>query len=686
MKLASSYTPAAHVVPNNGLYEYYQEFFHDGLRDPKERDPIKETIDYDKYSYACSEQEKEFYEKFYIPQGKILEAKEHVLIKDLFGEKVNQSNVGEHVKDFLDFINMQKNMGLLIAPIGWGKTVLLRYMSFYLVSQSEELQKKVIPIYMSIDHNKNTLDESMDANEIKDVFIRKILHERMIDVTRPFTQLDNDEFWNYVMKGSDRFNSLEQYEEDIKLRYSNDPATIKSCILSERMEARKNDAFYPIALKYIRDKLGKTPLLILDNVDTLPLYVNEIILDETIFLSQEYNLKALVSMRASTHEKIMESHDGGLRAYPPAMIELEKPDVKRYLKYRISSIRRKVRASKPQFKYVNYEGDINITFRDGVNVFDAMLEMLIGEESSKVLSFITNHNLRKVNSLVLKYLATGFIDEHSFVRRIVEGTIDEDKRGKSPLWILLSSVITNNFRTRFSEVGMAYQEGVLNIYCNGRRHPREHLVRIYILNYVKRHRDVNIQDVIKTYLSLNGAPSESITTSIKYAIWRLLSFDLLDSPDYYKVESFDDIDQVKTVTLTETGDYYRQEFRNFYEYLVYMKDDIELSDNAFEIRDCIQVSDLSGRLIEVSKLLRMIHRTEKEFLFNMNKTNRIIFANNFSNPEDSNPFIVTAPITSMLNFFKSRSESINADILQDYETLLDEVLQNADKFHKTIMA
>jgi hypothetical protein len=684
MKLASFYTPVAHVVPNNSLYGYYQDFFHDGLRDPKERDPIKETVSLDKYKYEISETEKEFYEKFYVPQGNILEVKEHSLLKKIFGEKANQIVIGEHVKDFLDFINIQKNLGLLIAPIGWGKTVLIRYIWFYLINQSEELQKKVIPIYMSIDHNRNSLQASKTSNQIKDIFVTEILRERIIDITKPFTQLDNEEFWNYLMKGSDRFNTLEQYEEDVKKLYAGDFLTQQSHIFAARMDARKMDDFYPIALKYIRDRLGKTPILILDNVDTLPLDVNQIILDETIFLSQEYNLKIIISMRASTHAKIMETRDGSLRAYPPAMIIMEKPNVKKYLKYRTASIRHKIREAKSQFKYVNYEGDIQITFRDGVKVFDAMLEMLLGEESSNVLSFIANYNLRKVNSLVLKYLATGYIDEHMFVKKIVEEEVNEEKLGKSPLWILLSSVITSNYKTRFSEVGMSHQEGVLNLYCNGRSRPGEYLVRLHVLNYVKRHRDINVQDVINTYLQLNSASSENVTDSIKYAVWRLLSFDLLDSPDYYKAELFEDINRVKSITITETGDYYRQEFRNFYEYLVYMKDDIELSDNSFGIRDCIKVGDLSGRLTEVYKLLRMIYEAEKEFLFSLDKNKRVVFVNNFSVPEDLSPFIVAAPVASIVNFSKTRLENINTETLQKYETLLAEVYQNAEKFHKTI--
>lgn len=685
MKLASLYTPSAHVVTNNSLYEYYQEFFHDGLRGPQERDPIKETINFDKYSYVISEEEKEFYEKLYVPQGKLLEAKEHSLLKSLFGEKANQIAIGEHVKDLLDFINIQNNLGLLIAPVGWGKTVLLRYIWLYLITLSDELSKKVIPIYMSIDHNRNSLQASKPSNQIKTVFATEILRERIIDVTKSFTQLDNEEFWNYLMKGSDRFNTLEQYEEDVKKLYINDPQSQQSHIFTARMKAREMDDFYPTALKYIRDRLNKTPLLILDNVDTLPLNVNQIILDETVFLSQEYNLKIIISMRASTHTKIMETRDGSLRAYPPAKIIMEKPTVKKYLQHRTTSIRQKIQQTKSQFKYMNYEGDIHITFRDGANVFNSMLEMLLGEESSKVLSYIANYNLREINSLVLKYLATGYINEHMFVKKIVEGEVVEESHYKSPLWILLSSVITNNYKTRFSEVGMSHQEGVLNLYCNGRRHPREYLVRLHVLNYVKRHRETNIQDVIDTYQQLSAAPSEKIIVSIKYAIWRLLSFNLLDSPDYYKAELFEDMDKVKSITITETGDYYRQEFRNFYEYLVYMKDDIELSENLFGIRDCIKVGDLPGRLKEVYKLLRMIYEVEKEFVFGLDKMKRIVFLNNFSIPEDSNPFITIAPITSMVNFGKSRLENIDTETLQGYETLLEEVHQDVEKYRKAII-
>jgi hypothetical protein len=684
MKLADIYTPSAHRIPNNGLYEYYQDYLLDGLREPEERDPIKETITSDYYQYRINEKEREFFEEYYVPQGSILDVKQHTSLQSIFGDYLEKIVVSEHLKDMLDFIEIPDNLGLLIAPIGWGKTVLLRYVWFFLIGKSELLQKLVIPVYISIDHNRNLFRGNISTTHIREMFSKEILHERLIDVVAPFTELDDERFWDYVKKGSDRFNTLEQYEHDVRKIHKDDTATIDSKILTARMEMRKANDFYYIALKYLRNQLGKVPLLLLDNVDTLSLEVNQVIIDEAIFLSKEYNVKILISMRTPTYGKIEESRDGSIRAYPPVKIVMEKINVQDYIKFRARAIRQKIRASKPQFKYLNYHGDIRVTFKDGAKVFDAMLDKLLTDESSNVLSHVAFYNLRKINTLVLKYLASGYVDEHSLVKRIIEEEVTDEKYGKSPLWILLSSVITGNNKTRFSEMGIPYQEGVLNLYCNGRNYRGEYLIRTHILNYVKRHSDTNMQEILDIYSSLYDVPPQTLFSNFTYAIWRLLYFDLLESPDHYKIDSYEEINQIKTLTLTDTGEYYRREFRNYYEYLAYMKDDIELIDNLVGMQDCIKVGDLPGRYNEVNKFLRIIFENEKKLLFDLNKDQRICFFQNFSNPEDSNPFITFAPTVNMIDFGKHRTErkSLNIEL---YESLLMEIIQNVDTFKKTLL-
>jgi hypothetical protein len=669
-------------MPNNGLYEFYQEFFLDGFRDPQERDPYRENISIDAYQYEISNEEKEFYERFYTPQGKALDVKEHQMFIKLFGDIGRHIIFGEHMKDLLDFVDLPENLGLLIAPIGWGKTALIRYLWFYLIGLSNELQKRVIPIYIAIDHNKNQFSGQLSPNQISNIFFNDILRERLIGTTSPFTQVDDEQFWDYLKKGSDRFKSLAQYEEAIQKIHFNDPIAIKSNVLNERMKTFKMRDFHTVALKYIREKLGKIPFLILDNVDTLPLPVNLVILDEAIYLAKEFNLKILISMRTPTYLKIDEDHESGLRAHPPVKIEMEKPDVKNYLAHRTLPLRKKIRVASPRFKYINYIGDINVNFKDGAKVYDAMLEMLLGEESLKILSFIANYNLRKVNSLVLKYLATGYIDEYNLVKKVVgRATVDEGY-SKSPLWILLSSVITNNYSTRFSEVGMSYQEGVLNLYCNGRKSPQEFLIRTHILDFVKRNREVNLQNIIDAYLSLDDNNQSQKIDNLKYAIWRLQEFDLLDSPDCYKLEKVDDIENVKSITITETGNFYRLELRNFYEYLIYMKDDIELANNPYEMQDCITITDFKLRYYEAWKLLRMIYESEHKFLFDLKKEQRIAFIANFSIPEDSMPFIVRAPIVSQISFGKAKN--MPAEIIKMYQELLEEVEKDVEAFNNSI--
>jgi hypothetical protein len=453
-------------------------------------------------------------------------------------------------------------------------------------------------------------------------------------------------------------------------------------IFQARMEARKSNDFYLIVLKFIRDKLGKVPILLLDNVDTLSLEVNQIIFDEAIALSTEYNLKILVSMRKTTYSKIDESYDGSFHAHPPARIEMGNPDIKNYIKFRVRGGKKKMLQSKPLFEYIDYDGNVRVTFQDGVKVIEAMLDVLLSEESTNFLSHVAFFNLRKINSLIKGYLSSGYIDEHLLVQRIMNAmVVDEKKYDRSPLWVLLSSVITDNHKTRFSDMGFGYQEAVFNLYSNGRQNPGEYLIRTHSLNFAKRHRDITLQEITDAYLTLHDHPSEKLYSNIKYAVWRFLCFDLFESPDHYKVSAYEDINQIKTLHLTVTGDYYRQELRNYFEYLAYMKDDIELSDNPYVMQDCIRIKDFAGRYYEVYKLLKTIYDAENKFLFGLNQKQRMFFKDNFSDPSDSNPFVSAAPTMSLIEFGKSRKEHLDTSI-QLLEALSEEIKQHVQVFNK----
>lgn len=678
MKLASLYTPSAHKKRNNSLYEYFQSYFIEGLKEPEEREPVKESIEFERYIYRLSEKEIDFYENHYIPQGKKLLVGDDSFLRKNFNKLDKDFVVGENARDLIVFVQeLSDNLGLLISPIGWGKTALIRYVWFYLIGKSDILERSTIPVYISIDHYKGLFQGLKSTSQIRNIFVNEILRERLIDVVRPFTELDDEAFWEYLKKGTDKFNSLEQYEIDM-LKIYGKSAENSEKIFNARMQARKDEDFYYTSLKYIREKLNKLPVLLLDNVDTLSLTTNDVILDEALRLTKLFKIKVLISMRNTTYSKIASRKDGTIRAYPPLRIELEKLDIKDYLKHKTLAIKQNVKTASQRYEYINYKGSARVTFKNATSVYDAMLSVLLSAESSNVLAHVTYFNLRKINSLLLKYLATGYIDDHKLIQKILEGKLTDDEYNESPLWILISSVITNNHVTRFSEQGISYQEGVLNLYCNGTNRLNSHLIRLHILNLIKRVGETTVYSLIEAY-RIFFPDAKEVKTNILYAIWRLISFDLIESPEHYKVDSFDDIENIKTISLTSTGDYYRQEFINYYEYLVYMKDDVDFEENNFNIQDCIQVSSLAGRYNEVFKFLTFLFEKEVEFLRNLNLEQRLHYTNFFSPPENLSPFITCCPVKNMIEFGEKRSELLQDGVLR-FKGLMEEIEKNGKVF------
>jgi hypothetical protein len=103
-----------------------------------------------------------------------------------------------------------------------------------------------------------------------------------------------------------------------------------------------------------------------------------------------------------------------------------------------------------------------------------------------------------------------------------------------------------------------------------------------------------------------------------------------------------------------------------------MKDDVEIPDSA-NIKDCVEVKDLSGRYGEIYNFLRFLYDQEMLFLLELTAAQRKHFLLNFSRKDDNNPFTISTAVEKMIRFGKDRQLDTSKfeDLYGDMEHLRD---------------
>lgn len=669
LKLADRYVPEDHEMTNNPIYVHYQVPIEEALRPPGDLDLARERISPEAYDYHLTDEEREFYEQLYVATVPYDTSEGDDRLVDLFGRGFSETlNIGENEKDLLEFLETNHRLLCLVAPVGWGKTVLLKYVWFYLITKSAHLTRSVIPIYISCDQFEDRFTGLHTSRDIVTEAYSAFLRPRLMRLATPFCDVDNDSFWDYLREESGEFPELAQDERAIAKIYSApEEGRLKMQeIYKARLESMKLEHF-PFCLgKYLVDKCGKTPLFIFDNVDPMCMTVHTAMLQKAVHLTEKYGFRVVISMRELTYDELAADPNGLIATYPMIRIRLKKRDVCDYLTRRTKAALSQARTR--TFHHVDHRG-VRITQAQAEQVLSSMIDVLLSPECSDLLGHLSFWNLRKLNLLLLKYLASGYIETDEVIWQIVRSATQSSEitshRGahskgvtgySSPLWVALSSLLTVNHATRFSgkRTDARVLQCAINVYCNGGIQPNDKLIRLHLLNYLERYRRRSYDQMIEDYGALfnNGAPQ--VQSALCRALRRMLGCNLAASPESYRIRDEDDVPTLKLIELTDKGSYFRKALSVYFEYLIYMKDDVELGNKRTGVKDCIDVTSRNGRYEQLCSFLEMLYEEEDDFLRGLRPEQLTVFMQSFSRAEDNMPFMTGSPVEAMLVFGEQR--------------------------------
>lgn len=667
MKLSDAFNPVNHIVQNNEIYEHYQLDIDHALMDTPTPDVARERITREAFTYQLDEADLHFYRALYVPFGTYATQEGDARLVALLGAGFSERlRIGENEKDLLDFLSASKRLLLLVSDIGRGKTTLLRYVYLYLLTQCQALASSVIPLYVAAENELNDLAHFGTPPDIVDTLMSRAFRPRLRKAVEPFTSVQDEQFWAYA-KNLPQFARL---AADENAWAESVPADERRALILEARRRAKHHPDFPLcAAKYVTAHKNRTILLILDNVDPLSLQAHRAIIEEMPRLVQDYGLRVVIAARTFTLDRLAEEAQGAIATIPSIIVDLIPCSVPTFLTRRLHMVVQRAR-TRP-FTHVTV-GGAEISQAAAQSVLSAMCDLLLrGEEVATVLSNVAFLNFRKLAVLLKTYFRSGYIRDSELALEILKLRTAHWSEYQPQLWVLLTSIITDNHDTYFSRVvDHRLYDCIINLYCNGSHNVNDKVIRVHVLQFLgaePSREQWGFREVADAYLPLLGGDREAAREALCHAVRRLLDCNLVESPERYKVAQDQDVSDLRVLRRSTKGEYYLKTFRNYFEYTSLMKDDAELGSNPAGIADCIRAPRRDQRYAETAKFLALVCEDEVAFVAGLGGAERRECAGRFLGSRGER-FAAWLPCKAMVEYGQVRG--VGSDQVGAYAGLL----------------
>lgn len=657
MKLTGKYLSfQEYRLAENPIYERYKYIFY------KVYDPVPDfklenlKIEQGKYTYIESDSEKNFYSEKYLhlsSQANLLQiSKEHNI-------DLNIAQTNENI--LMDFIfKIDYKLLVLNGRKGWGKSTLLRYVLCHLIPKQQKDGK--LPIYISFNEHINELNNASNERTIDNIFydkillniIRKYTNDILVEMSQAFCDylIEQPEFSKFKLQRERILHSEAYKNKDFERERKLEE-------IEDKILHQKETVLY--SLKYLSKIHSVTPLIVFDDIDPLNCNMLEWLYNEAYKLSTHYGFKTLIALRPNSFQEICNkrTNDGALI---PKVINMNAPNCNLYLEETLQRLDLLIRTDK-SIQNSNIQLDkIKISPEDISEFFKDYSSVLLTKESKEFLANISNGDLRKYQNMLHTYFSSGFIKTEKIMGKIVEKNNDD----YFPSWIIYSSIITNNYLTVFHQVKLENNDFIINILCNGGTFYNSYLIRMHLLSFLcRKHVECNIKDVLSQYGKMTKmANDESLKDSIARVFARFNNAGLIYNNLHHIIHTAEEVYNAKLYNVDALAYYYQNTLLTNFEYLLYMKDDIDYIENSHNIRNCIDVLNFSERFKEVSKYINFLYDEELNFLAALTQKQRGIYLENFS-PNKDTLFFSLIIIKKMIEYGRNKRFSVdNLELLK----------------------
>ena len=655
MKLTEKYQ--ATKLPENSIYSVVQCIFHEVFCDIPNIsiDNTSFSESEECFVYEETEEEKKFYTERYF---------------DLTRKTLNEStnSINKHENDLLDFsCKLGKKMLILRGKQGYGKTTLLRKVFFHILPKKNN---KILPVYMSFNQHINRI--SGQNNESENYF-----YDQFSNIIRKYTKsvlkrLDNDflSFLRERVKHIEFDIALSQIENLPDKTMSADQK-IKEIQNLQQEEIKKASAVL-YSLQFIKKKYNVLPILIFDDLDALPYDFIMWLFNEAHDLSQTYDFKTILSMRPFTFEKIRNQN---MQVIDPVPIKIGFPNCSVFLTETLKNLEKKTEAISKRTEIV--VGNKIVT-PENINVFIKNYCKILSssDDASWFLESVSGGDLRRFRSLIRTYFSSGHIEPEKIMSDILALNPAESSL---PIWIVYTSIITNNYLSVFPHTKTNEDEFVINLFCNGREYANTYLIRLHMLAYSCKQNSIpELSEFLDQYKPLLPKEGKSaLQNSVKKVLKRFNNAGLIVNNKYFHIDRRECINDIESFRTQPLATYYISDLFTRFEYIAYMKDDIDYDDVSFGIRNCIEIREHQERFKDVVKFLQFFFEKEKLFLQQIPQEHIEDYIRNFS-PENGYYMFSHQMVEKMIDYGLRR----NFDTY-DLEKLKKEIIKIVSDVNRT---
>lgn len=579
-KINSNLTRERCKIPHNEIFHYFNPIFVELTDSLPEEYLVYHRFNKKKIlEHKIPNNHKFFFEKLYCPTKKL---KTNDKTRDEIFPELKNLNYGENEWDLISFCYNYKNKWTLkelpvCAPIGYGKSCLIYYTLVYLRSRIKELKLKILPVILNLHIYRNELDIVKDNQEkLNNFMIKEVINPKLRNILSPYIDLKNEDFWNWYIEncGTDFLDKI----KDVENTYEEEE--LKRFVNEIRIKEKDKDNFLFFATKYVNEKFDQRIVLVFDNLDPLNISINLYILWLIRKLVDISALRIIYTLRYTTYAKLFYEM---AEVLPTSKLGWNTVPTSEIIKNRCDNIDQKV-IEDYKHRPIMISGK-KLQINDISKVLKAIIHSLIGRFGINVIEKMSLGDIRKELTLLRVTFNSGLIPEWMLGSAIISNMqFKEDY--VIPNHLIVSSIVTHNYSTFFTETSLEIP-GLINVYCSSFSANYLSIFSILmILSYLKKRTGV---DYITTAELLNTLEyifnkynnKEYLFKAFNYSLTRLLRKGLISSPDTDKIKYSDKFsEEVKEIHLTELGLFYLDFLMTNPNYLVYVKDDVELDREA----------------------------------------------------------------------------------------------------------
>lgn len=664
MKLIEKHTP--HKLSENEIYTEFQCIFHSVFCDIPDIDLDNASFYNEHFCYQESELEKKFYEERYLNL-----APTTVYSKDVNGYRFENLNKFEN--DIIDYsLNIVKKMLVVTGRQGWGKTTLIRNVFYHLLPKNP--QNPVLPIYVSFNRHINKFNISQKEN-FENLFY-ELLSDNISKYTAKSLSKIDDKFWTFLKSKKEYIKYYVQccrLEDMVKKGILTTSQQLKEICALQDVELKRIETIL-YSLQFIQQEYKIEPIFIFDDLDPLQYDFVIWLFNETYRLSHIYYFKTILVMRPNTYQQIKLCKT--FQAISPVEFPLEIPNCSIFLTESLAKFKNEINASS---KNVNIVVENKKITPNDINIFvENYCRVALSYEAKLFLENTSGGDLRNLKKLLRAYLSSGYIKLEKIL-----GLISIDlKEDSLPIWIVYTSIITNNYLSVFPHTKTNEDDFIINVLCNGGEYANTYLIRLHILAYFHRFRRIsNLDEFVERYSPLLKEGDTALRNSIKRVLKRFNNARLITNHKHLYIDKKEEVNDIDEFHILPLGHYYLKYLFFKFEYIVYMKDDIDYDENnKYDIKDCIEVREQAERFKEVVKYLHFFYEKEKIFISQIQLAQLDKYIKCFSPAEDK-CFLFSLQMVNKMNDYGKRR---NFD-LYELDRLRKEINEFAEKiFNRTI--